>query len=121
MAVFYAVLDSGDKVLGMDIAHGGHLTHGAGQVFRENCTRPFRMGYLAKMRCSITMRFRALPVVRSRKLSSPVPAPTQGSLTFRDSREIADDVGAYLFVDMAHIAGLLLRDCILTLFRTPIL
>lgn len=105
-AVFMALLKPGDRILGMDLAHGGHLTHGMAknfsglyfeahsyQVRREDC----RIDYAA-----LAEQARAL---RPRMIIAGASAyPRQ--LDFAKFRAIADEVGAYLFVDMAHIAGL---------------
>ncbi len=106
-AVYFAMLEPGDTILGMDLAHGGHLTHGmlknvsgriyhaeAYQVTHDTCT----IDYDAVL--EIARRTRPKMIVAG---ASAYPRV----IDFARFREIADDVGAYLFVDMAHIAGLI--------------
>jgi glycine hydroxymethyltransferase len=66
MGVFFVALDRGDTVLGMDIAHGGHLTHGAAPSFSGSGIGPFRMACPPRAKCSIMMRLKAWPGVKSR-------------------------------------------------------
>ena len=109
MAVFMAVLQPGDTVLGMSLAHGGHLTHGTKVSFFRQAVQRRRVrgrseGYGAG---STSTRSASWPASTSRSSSSPPGrARTPGSCSTSRYREIADEVGAPLLVDFAHVAGL---------------
>lgn len=105
MAVYMSVLEPGDTVLGMDLSNGGHLTHGSkvnfsGKLYNFVAYGINENGYidyedvLAK-----ALEFKPKMIVAG---ASAYPR----SIDFAKFREIADKVGAYLMVDMAHIAGL---------------
>lgn len=106
MAAYFAVLKPGDKVLGMNLAHGGHLTHGSpvnfsGQLFDFV---PYGVD-------EVTHRINYDEVERLAKEHQPKMIVAGASaypreFDFPRLRAIADEVGAYLMVDMAHIAGL---------------
>lgn len=106
MAVYFSVLKPGDKVLGMDLAHGGHLTHGSavnfsGQLFdfvSYGLNRETEMIDMDEVE-SIARRERPKMIVAG---ASAYPRV----IDFAAFREIADKVGALFMVDMAHIAGL---------------
>jgi len=106
MAVYFSVLRPGDKVLGMDLAHGGHLTHGSavnfsGQLFdfvSYGLNRDTEMIDMDEVE-SIARRERPKMIVAG---ASAYPRV----IDFKAFREIADMVGALFMVDMAHIAGL---------------
>ncbi len=106
MAVFFAVLNPGDSVLGMDLAHGGHLSHGmaknmSGKYFKvdfygvreDNC----RIDYDEVLKKARSCRPKMI-------IAGASAYPR--TLDFKAFKEIADEVGAYLMVDIAHIAGL---------------
>lgn len=105
MAVFQAVLKPGDTFMGMNLDHGGHLTHGSpanysGKVF--NCV-PYGVdahGFIDYDQVR-SIAFEAKP-----KLIVAGASAYCRTIDFKRFREIADEVGAYLMVDMAHIAGL---------------
>ncbi|MDR2017718.1 MAG: serine hydroxymethyltransferase [Syntrophobacterales bacterium] len=111
MAVFYAVLAPGDKILGMDIAHGGHLTHGARASFSGKYYNA--IGY--KVSSTDEMldydEIRAIALREKPKMIIAGASAYPRIIDFRKFREIADEVGAYLTVDMAHIAGLVAVGC----------
>ena len=105
-AVYFAILKPGDKILGMDLSHGGHLTHGMKlNVSGKNYESDFyqvneetgRIDYEA-------VRAKALEFKPNVIVAGASAYPRE--IDFAKFREIADEVGAYLFVDMAHIAGL---------------
>lgn len=105
-AVYFAILKPGDKILGMDLSHGGHLTHGMKlNVSGKNYESDFyqvdettgRIDYEA-------VRAKALEFKPNVIVAGASAYPRE--IDFKKFREIADEVGAYLFVDMAHIAGL---------------
>ncbi len=105
-AVFFALLQPGDKVLGMDLAAGGHLTHGA--PFNMSC-KWFKGAHYGVSRD--TGRIDMDEVERIAQAEKPKLIICGGSaysriIDFARFREIADAVGAYLMVDMAHFAGL---------------
>ncbi len=105
-AVYFAVLKPGDRILGMDLSHGGHLTHGmklnvSGKTYESDFYQVDKEtgcidydAVLAKAK-----EFKPNIIVAG---ASAYPR----IIDFKKFREIADEVGAYLFVDMAHIAGL---------------
>ncbi len=105
-AVFLTLLQAGDKILGMDLSHGGHLTHGSkvnfsGMLYDSHFygvnTETGRLDYEL-----IAARARE---VKPKMIIAGASAYAR-EIDFAKFRAIADEVGAYLFVDMAHIAGL---------------
>ncbi|WP_026859260.1 serine hydroxymethyltransferase [Jeotgalicoccus psychrophilus] len=106
MAVYFSVLEHGDKVLGMDLSHGGHLTHGSPVNFSGKLFNFLSYGVEKD-----TETIDYDKVMEIAKKEQPKMIVAGGSayvktLDFKKFREIADAVGAYLLVDMAHIAGL---------------
>ena len=106
MAVFFACLQPGDKVLGMNLAHGGHLTHGSpvnmsGKWFEI-------IPYMVREDDQYIdyENVRQLALENKPKLIIAGASAYPRTIDFAKFREIADEVGAYLMVDMAHIAGL---------------
>ena len=106
MAVFFACLNPGDKVLGMNLAHGGHLTHGSpvnmsGKWFEI-------IPYMVREDDQYIDydNVRQLAIENKPKLIIAGASAYPRTIDFKKFREIADEVGAYLMVDMAHIAGL---------------
>lgn len=106
MAVYFSVLQPGDTILGMNLAHGGHLTHGSpvnqsGKYFNivpyGVSDKDFRIDY---------EELRKIAVEAKPKLIVAGASAYPRIIDFEKFREIADEVGAYLMVDMAHIAGL---------------
>jgi glycine hydroxymethyltransferase len=106
MAVYFAVLDRGDTVLGMDIAHGGHLTHGAKPSFSGKWYRAVSYGVSAKSEMLDYDEIKSIAHREKPKLIIAGASAYSKTIDFQKFREIADQVGAYLLVDMAHIAGL---------------
>jgi len=106
MAVFYASLNLGDKILGMDIAHGGHLTHGARVSFSGKFYRS--VGYqVAKENEMLDYdEIRRIALSEKPKMIIAGASAYPRLIDFKKFREIANEVGAYLTVDIAHIAGL---------------
>ncbi len=107
MAVYFAVLDRGDTVLGMDIAHGGHLTHGAKPSFSGKWYRAVSYGVSAKTEMLDYDEIKSIARREKPKLIIAGASAYSKLIDFRKFREIADEVGAYLLVDIAHIAGLI--------------
>ncbi|EKE44854.1 serine hydroxymethyltransferase [Oceaniovalibus guishaninsula JLT2003] len=106
-AVFLALLKPGDKIMGMSLAHGGHLTHGSpvtmsGKWFEVVSYEVEEDSHLIDMK---KVRDRAL-AERPKLIIAGASAYTR-PIDFAGFRAIADEVGAYLMVDMAHYAGLI--------------
>jgi len=105
MAVYMAVLELGDTVLGMDLSNGGHLTHGSkvsfsGKLYNFVSYGLDDNGYIDYLDVeNKAMQFKPKMIVAG---ASAYPR----SIDFKKFKEISDKVGAYLMVDMAHIAGL---------------
>ncbi len=106
MGVLFAALDPGDTILGMDLAHGGHLTHGAPVSFSGKLYKVVRYGVKRDTELidydqveSLAREYRPRLIIAGASAYSRV-------IDFAAFRRIADAVGAYLLVDMAHIAGL---------------
>jgi len=105
-AVYYAILEPGDTILGMDLSHGGHLTHGmklnvSGRIYNSEF---YQVNKETGVLDYEEVRQRALEVKPKVIVAGASAYPR--IIDFNKFREIADEVGAYLFVDMAHIAGL---------------
>ena len=105
LAVFFAMLEPGDKVMGMNLDHGGHLTHGSpvnisGKYFNV-------VSYGVNDEGVIDYdKVRKIAVKEKPKMIIAGASAYARIIDFKKFREIADEVGAYLMVDMAHIAGL---------------
>lgn len=105
-AVFMALLEAGDTVLGMSLAHGGHLTHGAHVSFSGKTYNAVQYGIdeqTGKIDYDVV---EALAVEHKPKMIIGGFSAYSGIVDWQRFREIADKVGAYLLVDMAHVAGL---------------
>ena len=106
MAVYFSVLQPGDKILTMDLAHGGHLTHGHKANFSGKLYDVTHYGVSqADGRIDYDALAKQAEVVRPKMITAGASAYPR-EIDFARLRQIADSVGAYLFVDMAHIAGL---------------
>ena len=104
-AVYMALLNPGDTILGMSLAHGGHLTHGASVSFSGKIYHAEQYGITAEGLIDYdALRKQALEV-KPKMIVGGFSAYSQ-VVDWKKMREIADEVGAYLMVDMAHIAGL---------------
>ena len=106
MAVYFALLNPGDTVLAMDLACGGHLTHGLKHNFSGKLFNviPYGLNKDTEMLdyneiASLAKKYKPRMILAGASAYSRI-------MDFKKFREIADTVGAYLFVDMAHIAGL---------------
>ncbi len=106
MAVYFSVLQPGDKILTMDLSHGGHLTHGNRANFSG---RFFEISHYGVSQVDERIDYDALAKhageFRPKMITAGASAYPR-IIDFKRMREIADSVGALLFVDMAHIAGL---------------
>ncbi len=106
MAVFMAVLEPGDTVLGMSLAHGGHLTHGTKVSFSGKIYNAVAYGVRRDTEQIDYDEVRRLAREHKPKLIIAGASAYPRTLDYAPFREIADEVGAILMVDMAHIAGL---------------
>ncbi|MBC2456469.1 MULTISPECIES: serine hydroxymethyltransferase [Clostridium] len=106
MAVYFAVLEPGDTVLGMDLSHGGHLTHGSPVNFSGKLFNFVSYGVDKETEMIDYENVRKLAIENKPKLIVAGASAYARILDFPKFREIADEVGALLMVDMAHIAGL---------------
>ncbi|WP_439258826.1 serine hydroxymethyltransferase [Lonepinella sp. BR2930] len=105
-AVYMALIKPGDTILGMDLAHGGHLTHGAKVSFSGKIYNSVLYGITADGLIDYAdVRQKALEC-KPKMIVAGFSAYSQ-VVDWAKMREIADEVGAYLFVDMAHVAGLI--------------
>ena len=105
-AVFFAALEPGDAFLGMDLAHGGHLSHGMAKNISGRYFRPVPYGVDRETERIDYDRLQALALEHRPKLILAGASAYPRTIDFARFRGIADSVGALLFVDMAHIAGL---------------
>lgn len=110
MGVYKALLNIGDKVLGMKLDHGGHLTHGKNVNFSG---KDYEFHFYTVAQESETIDYAELKAIAHEikpKLIVAGASAYSRTLDFKKFREIADEVGALLMVDMAHIAGLVATD-----------
>ena len=105
-AVYFALLKPKDVVLGMDLSHGGHLTHGSPVNMSGSWFKFVHYGVDKETECLDYDQIRELARQHKPKLIVAGASAYPRFIDFRLLREIADEVGAYLMVDMAHIAGL---------------
>ena len=106
MAVYFTVLQPGDTVLGMDLASGGHLTHGHPLNFSGSLYNFVSYGVNKETEMIDYEEVREIALKERPKLIVAGASAYPRIIDFKKFREIADEVGAYLMVDMAHIAGL---------------
>jgi len=104
-AVFLALLEHGDTVLGMSLAHGGHLTHGSHVSFSGKLYDAKQYG-LDEAGDINYAEVEELALAHKPKMIIAGFSAFSGVVDWQKFRDIADKVGAYLFVDMAHVAGL---------------
>ncbi len=105
-AVFMALLEAGDTVLGMSLAHGGHLTHGSHVNFSGKTYNAVQYGLNEETGEIDMAQVEALAIEHKPKMIIGGFSAYSGVVDWQKFREIADKVGAYLLVDMAHVAGL---------------
>jgi glycine hydroxymethyltransferase len=105
-AVFMALCKPGDTILGMSLAHGGHLTHGASVSFSGRIYNPIQYGLNTATGEIDYEQVEALAQEHKPKMIIAGFSAYSRVVDWQRFRDIADSVGAYLFVDMAHIAGL---------------
>ncbi|QKE26423.1 serine hydroxymethyltransferase [Arcobacter aquimarinus] len=104
-AVYAALLSAGDKILGMDLSHGGHLTHGSKPSFSGKNYSAFYYGVELDGRINYDKVLEIAKIAQPKIIVCGASAYAR-EIDFSKFREIADAVGAILFADIAHIAGL---------------
>ncbi|MFC1724500.1 serine hydroxymethyltransferase [candidate division KSB1 bacterium] len=107
MAAYFTLLKPGDKILGMDLAHGGHLTHGSPVNFSGRLYNVVSYGVEKETGMIDYDKIRDLALKEKPQLILAGFSAYPRFLDFKKFREIADEVGAYLMADIAHIAGLI--------------
>lgn len=105
-AVYLALLEAGDTVLGMSLAHGGHLTHGSKVNFSGKLFNAIQYGLDPQTGDIDYAEVERLAKEHKPKMIIAGFSAFSGIVDWERFRNIADEVGAYLFVDMAHVAGL---------------
>ena len=103
--VYAAFLKPGDKILGMALSHGGHLTHGAKVSSSGKMYESFEYGVELDGRINYDKVFEIAQIVKPKMIVCGASAYTR-EIDFAKFRQIADSVGAFLFADVAHVAGL---------------
>jgi len=106
LGVYFAILKPGDKVLGMDLSQGGHLTHGSPVNISGTYFNFVSYGVDKETEMIDYDQVREIALREKPKLIVAGASAYPRTIDFKKFREIADEVGAYLMVDMAHIAGL---------------
>ncbi|MCF8029791.1 MAG: serine hydroxymethyltransferase [Desulfohalobiaceae bacterium] len=106
MAIYCGFLQPGDTVLGMDLSHGGHLTHGSRVNFSGQLYNSVFYGVHPETQTIDYQNVRELALQHRPRLIIAGTSAYPRELDFRAFQRIAEEVGAYLLVDMAHIAGL---------------
>ncbi|MGG7144579.1 serine hydroxymethyltransferase [Clostridium nigeriense] len=106
MAVYLSVLEYGDTVLGMDLSHGGHLTHGSPVNFSGKLYNFVSYGVNKETETIDYDEVRQIALKHKPKLIVAGASAYSRIIDFKAFRDICDEVGSYLMVDMAHIAGL---------------
>ena len=104
-AVYAALLNAGDKILGMDLSHGGHLTHGSKPSFSGKNYHAFYYGVELDGRINYNKVLEIAKITQPKIIVCGASAYAR-EIDFKKFKEIADSVGAILFADIAHIAGL---------------
>ena len=115
-AVYLALCDAGDVVLGMSLDHGGHLTHGAKVNFSGKTYQSYQYGLDATTGELDYKEVKSLAKEHKPKMIIAGFSAYSGIVDWAKFREIADEVGAYLLVDMAHVSGLVAAE----LYPSPI-
>jgi len=107
MGVLFAVLKPGDRIMGLDLSHGGHLTHGSKVNFSGQLFEAHSYGVDRKTGCIDMNKVEEMALdVRPKLIICGASAYSQG-FDFKAFREVADKVGAFLMADIAHPAGLI--------------
>jgi len=108
-AVYAALLKAGDKLLGMDLSHGGHLTHGSKPSFSGQNYSSFTYGVEMDGRMDYDKILQIAKAVQPKIIVCGASAYAR-EIDFKKFREIADAVGAIMFADIAHVAGLVVAN-----------
>lgn len=116
MAAYQALLEPGDKILGMNLNHGGHLTHGSHVNFSGKLYNFVAYGVTDDTEVIDYDEVRRIALEEKPKLIVAGASAYSRSIDFKKFKDIADEVGAKLMVDMAHIAGL----CATGLHQNPV-
>jgi len=111
MAVYFAMLEPGDTILAMNLAHGGHLTHGHKVNFSGRFFNVVQYGVDKESELIDYEEIEKLADEHKPKLICAGASAYSRIIDFKRLRKVADSVGAYLMVDMAHIAGLVAAGC----------
>ncbi|ABR30550.1 serine hydroxymethyltransferase [Thermosipho melanesiensis] len=106
MGAYFAVSEPGDTIMGMSLSHGGHLTHGAPVNFSGRIYNVVSYGVDSETEVINYDEVRELALKHKPKIIIAGGSAYSKIIDFKRFREIADEVGAYLIVDMAHFAGL---------------
>lgn len=106
MGVYMAVLEPGDKVLGMNLSHGGHLTHGSPVNFSGKLYKFISYG-VNEQGVIDYKELRRIALEEKPKMIVSGASAYSRTIDFKTIREICDEIGAYMMVDMSHIAGLI--------------
>ncbi|MCK4224249.1 MAG: serine hydroxymethyltransferase [candidate division Zixibacteria bacterium] len=107
MAVYFSVLKPGDTLLGMNLSHGGHLTHGHPINFSGKFFNVASYGVDKKTEIIDYDELKKIAIEAKPKMIVAGASAYPRELDFKKFRDVADEVGAYLMVDIAHIAGLI--------------
>ena len=105
-AIFLALLEAGDKILGMSLDHGGHLTHGSKVNFSGKIYESYSYGINAETGDIDYDEVKSLAEEHKPKLIICGFSAFSGILDFKKFRDIADSIGAYLLADISHVSGL---------------
>jgi glycine hydroxymethyltransferase len=112
MTVYFTFLKPGDKVLGMDLSHGGHLTHGSPVNFSGQLYNFVAYGVDPKTEIIDYDEVEAIALRERPKMITVGASAYSRAIDFARFRQIADTVGAFLFADIAHPAGLIAKGCL---------
>jgi|TARA_B100000029_G_scaffold48831_3_gene44654 glycine hydroxymethyltransferase len=115
-AVYLALCDAGDVILGMSLDHGGHLTHGAKVNFSGKTYESYQYGLSPQTGEINYKEVEDLAKKHKPKMIVAGFSAYSGIVDWKKFREISDEVGAYLLVDMAHVSGLIAAD----LYPSPV-
>ena len=109
-AIFLALLEAGDKILGMSLDHGGHLTHGSKVNFSGKIYESYSYGINPETGDIDYDEVKSLAEEHKPKLIICGFSAFSGILDFKKFRDIADSIGAYLLADISHVSGLVAAD-----------
>jgi glycine hydroxymethyltransferase len=116
MAVYFSVLQPGETILGLNLSHGGHLTHGHPINFSGRFFHVVPYGVNKETEVIDYAELRKIAIEAKPKMIIAGASAYPRELDFQKFRDVADEVGAYLMVDIAHIAGLIIAG----LHQSPI-